>query len=193
MSLYTRAELRQGAQRLTASLRKSAATVLHEGVMEFSTSGIYDIFLSHSVLNADEIVALKYDIEGMGFSVYVDWIEDPQLDRSRVTKDNASIIRARMDRCKSLFFATSDVSPNSKWMPWELGYFDGKKEKAAILPISDSTTNHYSGQEYLGLYPYVTKDPMQGSGNETLWIHESALTYITFEAWLAGSKPTKRS
>ena len=77
-------------------------------------------------------------------------------------------------------------------MPWELGYMDGKKGKSAILPISRNGTSGdtYNGQEYLGIYPYIT------SGNDTekkdrLWVHEDAVTYVTFDGWLTGTQPRK--
>lgn len=191
MALFTRYELRAKAQGMTVGLRKSAATVLNEAYREFSEFKTYDIFMSHSVLNAEEILALKNEIERMGFSVYVDWIEDPQLNRSSVTKNTAELLRTRMNCCKSLFFATSETSPNSKWMPWELGYFDGKKDKSAILPVLEDiwSSNQYKGQEYLGLYPYITKDTEQNTGKETLWVHEDEYTYISFKSWLEGYKP----
>ena len=128
----------------------------------------------------------------MGFTTYVDWIEDKQLDRSRVNQETAKILRSRMRRCRSLFFITSENSPSSKWMPWELGYFDALKQKVAILPIlqQDISTDTYSGQEYLGLYPYITKDRPINSNLMTLWIHESSEKYVSFRSWLEGKNPS---
>lgn len=60
-----------------------------------STTKKYDIFLSHSYLNAIEISVLKKMIEGFGFSVYVDWIEDSNLSRDEVTKETARILQRR--------------------------------------------------------------------------------------------------
>ena len=150
--------------------------------------------MSHSYVDSAEILGLKLDIESMGYSVYVDWIEDGQLDRSNVTKENANVLRARMLRCDSLFFVTSESSKSSKWMPWELGFFDGIKQKVAILPVLDisQATNAYNGQEYLSLYPYVTKDKVQGTGRDELWVRESESTYIAFSEWLKGQKPFRR-
>lgn len=127
----------------------------------------------------------------MGFSTYVDWIEDRQLNRSNVNNDTAATIRYRMTRCKSLFYITSDNASSSKWMPWELGYFDGLKGKVAILPILQQNhyTNSYEGQEYLGLYSYVTRAIPQGLSNETLWIHNSNNTYVRLDLWLNGQEP----
>ena len=58
-----------------------------------------------------------------------------------------------MKHCNFLIFATSKASPNSKWMPWELGYFDGlHSNQVGILPIVESPSGAFSGQEYIGLY-----------------------------------------
>jgi hypothetical protein len=115
----------------------------------------FDIFMSHSYEDAEIIAGAKLIIEqNSGLTVYVDWIEDAQADRSRVTAGTADMLRQRMNHCRFLLYATSRSSPNSKWMPWELGYFDGLKGgSVGILPIVQSTDDSFKGQEYLGLYP----------------------------------------
>ena len=124
-----------------------------------SATQTYDVFLSHSFKDYELILGLAELLKGQSYSVYVDWLEDPTLDRNSVTSETAAKLRTRMKSCKSLIFATSDNSSTSKWMPWELGFFDGSKpDKISILPISQSTTNIFSGQEYLGLYPYISID-----------------------------------
>jgi hypothetical protein len=117
-------------------------------------SNNYDIFLSHSYEDAELISGVKILLERDGLSVYVDWIEDAQADRSRVTAATAEMLRKRMKHCRFLLFATSKSSPNSKWMPWELGYFDGLREnRVGILPIVQSEGGSFVGQEYIELYP----------------------------------------
>ena len=49
----------------------------------------FDIFLSHSSEDATVVAGIKLMLEQESFSVYVDWIEDPQMDRSKVTADTA--------------------------------------------------------------------------------------------------------
>lgn len=44
----------------------------------------YDIFLSHSYLDKIQILALLDLFHEKGFSVYIDWLEDQQLNRSNV-------------------------------------------------------------------------------------------------------------
>jgi hypothetical protein len=141
-----------------SEVRKSAAAPM-------STN--FDIFISHSFKDAEMIAGIKLLIEGTGLSVYVDWIEDAQLDRSQVTTETADVLRQRMGHCSFLLYATSKESPNSKWMPWELGYFDGLRSgKVGILPILESDGESFDGQEYLGLYnPYELID-FTGKGRQ---------------------------
>jgi hypothetical protein len=114
----------------------------------------YDIFLSHAYEDAEVIAGVKVLIEQEHLSVYVDWIEDAQADRSQVTPATADMLRKRMNHCRFLLFATTKASPSSKWMPWELGYFDGlRPDRVGILPIVQSAGGSFKGQEYLGLYP----------------------------------------
>jgi hypothetical protein len=43
-------------------------------------------------------------------------------------------------------------------MPWELGYFDGRKPgRVAIMPLPSSATTGFKGQEYLELYPNLER------------------------------------
>jgi hypothetical protein len=167
-----------------------AVAMLKESV---DTTKNYDIFLSHSYLDREEIASLKMFIEDFGLSVYVDWIEDADLNRGNVTKRTAQVIKHRMKNCKSLIYAFSENSPNSKWMPWELGYFDGFKERVAVLPITNNGYNdNFLGTEYLSLYPYVTHNQIANTNNETLWIRDNPQKYITIERWLIGKNPIQR-
>jgi hypothetical protein len=93
-------------------------------------------------------------LEQDGKTVYVDWRDDPHLDRTHVTPQTADVLRQRMAHCVFLIYATSPNAANSKWMPWELGYFDGLHgQKIGILPLLNSPGQQFVGQEYLGLYP----------------------------------------
>lgn len=129
------------------SLRASAAAT--------PASATFDIFLSHCIRDARAVEGLKLLLERSGLRVYVDWIEDPELDRTGVSVQTAARLRARLRRSESLIFATSDASPSSRWMPWELGYFDGyRPDRVAVLPVTATASANFVGQEYLRLYPY---------------------------------------
>lgn len=79
-------------------------------------------------------------------------------------------------------------------MPWELGYFDGVKQKAAVLPIKSNAqdTNEFQGTEYLGLYHYITVQN-DTAGRRRLWVRESSTKYVVYEDWLnSNQQPTQR-
>jgi hypothetical protein len=125
----------------------------------------------------------------MKLDVFVDWIERPDLDRSNVSPENAEAMRDVMGRCSTLLYALSANSSQSKWMPWELGYSDAKHGRIAILPITETatTTSVFSGQEFLGLYPYINIDTKANddSGDRYLWVHDptSWNKYAIFHSW----------
>lgn len=129
-----------------SELRKSA---------QASLTKRFDIFLSHSIGDAEVILGVKELLETDGLSVYVDWMVDPQLDRRKVTPATAARLRQRMNQCGYLLYASSNSSSGSKWMPWELGYFDGRRGRIGILPVVASAGARFAGVEYLGLYPRV--------------------------------------
>ena len=153
---------------------------------------IYDIFLSHSSNDAEIVAGLKLELEDLGLSVYIDWIEDPLLSRANVTKETALVLQERMKKCKSLVYAFSENASNSKWMPWELGYFDALKGTVAVLPISRTSKTSFQGSEYLGIYYYVQIDTISGTDKTALWVYETATKYVIFNSWLTGTKPIQR-
>lgn len=69
-----------------------------------------------------------------------------------------------MRACRSLIYAETPAATSSKWMPWELGYVDGYCERVAIFPVAQGNTvaNGYSGEEYLGIYPWVRESSAAG-------------------------------
>jgi len=139
-------------------LYESARQTLVAGMEKISNFDAFHIFLSHSFLDADDVLKIKSYFESTGLRVYVDWTEDPQLDRKNVTPQTAARIKSRMQRCQSLIYLYSLNGRRSVWMPWELGCMDGmQNKKIAIMPlIPDGAPNAtYDGQEYLGLYPYI--------------------------------------
>lgn len=178
------------------SFESKAKTILNESLNQqrtFSaTTKTYDIFLSHSSTDAALVAGLKLELEDLGYSVYVDWIEDPKLSRANVTKDTALVLQARMKQCKSLLYAFSENAVNSKWMPWELGYFDGIKGTVAVLPISRTSKNNFQGSEYLGIYYYIQIDTISGTNKLALWVHETSTKYTLFNNWITGTQPTQR-
>ncbi|HXF10644.1 MAG TPA: hypothetical protein VN625_07670, partial [Desulfuromonadaceae bacterium] len=85
MALLTESYLREKAQIASGYssdhfVRASAVTALAANAKQASESGqIYDIFLSHALEDAILIRGLHDELIAVGYSVYVDWIEDPEL------------------------------------------------------------------------------------------------------------------
>jgi len=191
MGLITKQQLSNvtNYRKVNFSKGLGAPAILNES---FDLNKTYDIFLSHSYIDKEEVASLKIYLETFSLSVYIDWIDDYQLNRNSVTKETARRIKERMKNCKSLLYAFSENTILSKWMPWELGYFDGFKGRVAVLPISNSTTDNFKGTEYVGLYPYITHNKISGTEKEALWVRENTNNYIIMEQWLNGQNPFNR-
>ncbi|CDT01022.1 putative toll-Interleukin receptor [Sphingobacterium sp. PM2-P1-29] len=168
MKYFNKVELRAIPQ------MKIFSTSLKRVLNEAKLDEQFDIFLSHSYVDKDLIMALYTDLTERGFRVYVDWLIDPDLNRSVVTKDTAEVIRTRLNNSKSLVIAVSENSSINKWIPWELGYADGHCGKCCILPMMEEqhSKKDFHGSEYLKLYPQIKKQISLGGG-DTLYVEEN--------------------
>lgn len=162
MAYLTKAQARNAGlneRRKFSSQVFESRTILDAVVRATPMSATFDVFLSHSVSDADLVLGIKGLLEEEGLKVYVDWDTDRQLDRSQVNAETAAVLRARMRKSKSMLYIATAASSGSKWMPWELGFFDGfRSNHVAILPVLDYSFESFEGQEYLGLYPTVEKE-----------------------------------
>ena len=151
----------------------------------------YDIFLSHSYLDKELVYSLVELFNDAGYSVYVDWMVDTQLDRSNVNANTANQLRSRMRNCNGLaYIATANIT-QSKWCPWELGYVDGNKNgRCAILPVLKTDDKYFKGQEYLGLYPYIDYAKNKSNDYYDFWVNdpEDKENYVSLRDWLKGTE-----
>lgn len=191
MGTFTESQIRRRALRKTGGYRQ-ATTVLKEEVASSKARSSFDVFLSHSTSDAEIVLGVKGVLEDYGKTVYVDWLQDPQLDRSHVTAATAEVIRERMRQCKSLVYVHTKNSGASKWMPWELGYFDGFNGAVAILPVTEKGEN-FQGQEYLGIYPYIDEAPGRGSSINEIWINKNTTTSTRWAAWVSDPRAFRKT
>lgn len=127
MAYLTEAEARSRASTITEPLRKSARAVLIEDHVTDEVT-TFDVFLSHSSAEPEELLlGIKGLLQDAGLTVYVDRFSDPNLTPTDVTVDTAATLRKRMKQSNSLLYVHSRHSASSKWMPWELGFFDVSK------------------------------------------------------------------
>jgi hypothetical protein len=157
MPFLKKSDVRQiGRNHINRRAFATAKSIATESEQYFTPSKKYDVFLSHSSKDAELVVGVKVWLEEQGNTVYVDWLDDAEVDRSKVTTENANMLKTRMKACSSMIFIATENSAASKWVPWELGYFDGLKEdRVAVLPVLEDWQTSFDGQEYLGLYPVI--------------------------------------
>lgn len=168
----------------------SEKRIFNENTNLFSARKGYDLFISHSFLDKKLILTLLDMFNKSDYSVYVDWLDDPNLDRNNVTSNTASIIKNRIMQCKGLSYIATANIVNSKWCPWELGLADGLHSgKACILPILKEG-NSFRGTEYIGIYPYIEYKQVSGRYYNDFWIvnQEDQYKSILLREWLNGKK-----
>lgn len=185
---FTKAEARQAAKSARGQqFGKSFSWILESAAASTKDNDQFDVFLSHSVRDAELITGVKEILQKMGFSVYVDWLEDPQLDRSAVNKETAALLRRRMQQSQSLVYVATENASESKWMPWELGFFDGfKPGHVAVMPFLDNASARFQSQEYLSLYPVVRKDTYSKSTQEDVFVEDVGNHWTTLKLFGAG-------
>lgn len=190
MSLVTESDARGAAKRAASQHGyQTHERILREEAQ--SRNDKFDVFLSHSIRDAELIVGALQLLREAGKTVYVDWIVDPQLSRESVTAKTAEKLRSRMRQCSALVYLHTSSSTKSRWMPWELGYFDGHNGNVAIFPIVSAGQGAFLGEEFLGMYPYI--DLSGQMGRQTIWIHRSSSEYKQFDNWRTGTEKLKPS
>jgi hypothetical protein len=185
---YTKAEARSFAStKIQKSATRDSRRILQEEVRAATNEDRFDIFLSHASKDGDLILGVKSLLESFGFKVYVDWVDDPQLDRSKVSKETADLLRRRLRQSTSLVWAATEAASDSKWMPWELGYFDGfRPNQVAILPLVDNASDAFKGQEYIALYPVIRKDAYK-NGNPDVFVEDPGEKWTTVKSFGSGT------
>ena len=115
----------------------------------------FDIFLSHSSEDRQWVAAAKADLAALGYSVFLDSDALPNVRPDQVTASTAQALRDAMKSCTALLYLLSEKSTASRWMPWELGFFDAHNGRVFIYPVDSQAAAHAKGREYLKIYPIV--------------------------------------
>lgn len=84
-----------------------------------------DIFLSHSYKDREAVGKVAAELEGLGYTVYIDWKHEPLADRSKVTNEFVGRLCAAMENCHAVFLVLSPNAAASGWTPWESGSWKG--------------------------------------------------------------------
>lgn len=159
--------------------------------IKFTAKNKYDVFISHSYMDKELINVLYEMFNKCGYNVFIDWKNEELQDRGKVNEIVALKLKLYMQNSDGLLYISTDNSSQSKWCPWELGYVDGLKNRVAILPILDSVKK-FEGQEYLGIYPYITYDKYANKDCYDFWVNDvnNPKKYASLRSWLKDGKLT---
>ena len=114
----------------------------------------YDLFLSHSSSDSDLLLSLKSVLNHSNINVYIDWVSDRNALKRELTNANtANAIIERLKSSKALLYVHTQASQDSRWTPWELGFFHAFKGKICIY-----NPENIEKMPYLDIYPTVVLD-----------------------------------
>ena len=115
------------------------------------------------------------------------------MDRTHVTINTANTLKQRMDNSRGLSCVVSANLPKSVWCPWEIGYFDGKRNGMCCVFVISDDGKPYKGQEYLGLYLQLNYARYENRDKKDFWIcnPNNQNEYIVLREWLKGKQPYK--
>lgn len=188
MAILTESEVISRSRTVSRSTK-----ILKSTNESYASSESFDVFLSHSSNEPDDIIfGIKGFLEDAHLKVYLDKVDDPQMSPNNVTPETAEILRMRMRQSSSLLYVYSRHSTLSRWMPWELGFFDGLKGTVGILPVVQASQSTFKGEEYLGLYPYTDIATINNTSKKNLWINRSSSEYADLAKWVRGSESIRQ-
>lgn len=191
MAYLSERQVQARADRATRGTHRTARRVLLEKAA--TADQAFDVFLSHSSAEPERILLGIFSmLEDLGLSVYVDKYTDPHLSPDRITNETAEVLRDRMRSSNTLLYVYSRHSKRSRWMPWELGFFDGLKSKVGVIPVTREQEETFKGEEYLNLYPYVDFAQIASSQEQALWINRDHNIYAHLERWARGQEQIRR-
>ena len=103
----------------------------------------YDVFLSHSSLDVNELLQLKVLLNQQGKTVYIDWVNDRvMLNRQNQNQDTWKALELRMDQSKMLLYVMTDNSIKSPYTEREVMYFKNAFKSVKVYkPHTISLTN----------------------------------------------------
>lgn len=119
----------------------------------------YDVFLSHSTTDRAVVDQVRSQLKLLRYRVFIDYEALPKVRPENVTRQTADALLTAMRECSSLIYVLSANSASSRWMPWELGFFDGARGRVFIWPVDGEAEDYAKDCRYVNLYPTI---PVEG-------------------------------
>lgn len=100
----------------------------------------YDVFLSHSSYDTQQLLSLKQKLNAEGLVVYIDWVNDKvMMDRRNQNEDTWNVLKLRMDESGKMLFVMTDNSLRSTWTPKEIDYFKSLNKEILVYQPEEIT------------------------------------------------------
>ena len=100
----------------------------------------YDVFLSHSSYDTQQLLSLKQKLNAEGLVVYIDWVNDKvMMDRKNQNEDTWTVLKLRMEESEKMLFVMTDNSLRSAWTPKEIDYFKSLGKKVVVYQPDEIT------------------------------------------------------
>ena len=107
-----------------------------------------------------------------------------------VTPETAMVLRERMKQCKSLIYTFSENASDSKWMPWELGYFDALKNSRVAVYLfprrQKMLIKGHNMSEFTLLYNLY-----ELAARQKMLYGYTMMINVIYDRWLRGYNPSK--
>ena len=103
---------------------------------------MFDIFLSHSSRDENELLRIKSILNSQGYIVYIDWVNDREmLNRANQNHNTWDVLYKRMDQSVRLMYVMTDNCINSECTKREVNYFKAAKKPVYVYQPTQITLN----------------------------------------------------
>ena len=120
------------------------------------------VFLSHKHDDLEDLKGFIGFLErDYKVECYID-ADDPGMPE-KTSGETAHRIKKAIRTTDRFILLATDNAIASNWCNWELGYGDAQKykDRIAILPMKNTWSESYTGNEYMQIYPHIVRmDPM---------------------------------
>ena len=107
----------------------------------------FDIFLSHSSRDEEELLRIKSILNKQGYTVYIDWVNDREmLNRKNQDENTWNALYLRMDQSLRLLYVMTDNCINSVCTQREVEYFRAKNK---VVYVYQAKTTSLPKPDYL--------------------------------------------
>lgn len=147
----------------------------------------YDIFLSHATIDQAVLKTAKNFFEERGKTVF---IAEDYYNENGKSENNINNLRIAMDKSKAFYYLLSPHETVSGFMPWEIGYYDGKygdKRKVKVLSMDENINFEEAIGRHEFLQLYKNREPLiisgfPGIGRTYLQKHKSDLKILHLDS-----------